>query len=67
MPRQQKTESKTRAGDSAFAPPYPPSWFDRFTAWVHLLPGAVRDLVAAILLPVTVWAIQLLLGRLLGA
>jgi hypothetical protein len=29
-------------------------------------PGAVRGLVAALLLPVAVWAIQLLLGRVLG-
>jgi hypothetical protein len=30
-------------------------------------PGAVRGLVAALLLPVAIWAIQFLLGRLLGA
>lgn len=30
-------------------------------------PGAVRGLVAALLLPVAIWALQLLLGRVLGA
>jgi hypothetical protein len=30
-------------------------------------PGAVRGLVAALLLPVAIWALQILLGRLLGA
>ena len=28
-----------QAGGGAFAPPYPPSWFDRFTAWVDRLRG----------------------------
>jgi len=30
-------------------------------------PGAVRGLVAALLLPIVVWLLQLLLGRVLGA
>src|SRR4030067_3692459 len=31
------TSPRTTTG--TFTPPYPPSWFDRFTAWVDRLPG----------------------------
>jgi hypothetical protein len=37
MTKQRNT--KPAAGSSAFVPPYPPSWFDHFTAWVDRLPG----------------------------
>ncbi|MEX2029647.1 MAG: hypothetical protein WD906_01570 [Anaerolineales bacterium] len=39
-------------GTEGFSPPYPPSWFDRFTDWVDRLPGPA-------------WAFYLVLG--LGA
>ncbi len=39
MPTQRKTKPKATTGSRAFVPPYPPSWFDRFTAWVDRLPG----------------------------
>ncbi len=31
--------AKEDSVSSTFAPPYPPSWFDRFTDWVDRLPG----------------------------
>ena len=31
--------TKADSGTSTFVPPYPPSWFDRFKAWVDRLPG----------------------------
>jgi len=39
MPTKRKTKPKAPTGSSAFVPPYPPSWFDRFTAWVDRVPG----------------------------
>ena len=39
MPERRKTAPKSQIGSEAFVPPYPPSWFDRFTAWVDRLPG----------------------------
>ena len=39
MPTQRKTRPKAPTETSAFVPPYPPSWFDRFTTWVDRLPG----------------------------
>ena len=35
-----------RARTDAFVPPYPPSWFDRFTDWVDRLPGPAWALYA---------------------
>ena len=37
MPVQRESKPTTRS--STFVPPYPPSWFNRFTAWVDRLPG----------------------------
>jgi hypothetical protein len=39
MPRKLGPKNKPSTGGSSFVPPYPPSWFDRFTAWVDRLPG----------------------------
>lgn len=39
MTRQRKARAKPPMGKIAIAPPYPPSWFDRFTTWVDRLPG----------------------------
>lgn len=40
MPQQRSTKPRSPTGSKGvFAPPYPPSWFDRFTAWVDRLPG----------------------------
>jgi len=36
-PRDSTTGQRTSAG--VFTPPYPPSWFDRVTAWIDRLPG----------------------------
>src|SRR3989304_10089715 len=49
MSKQRTARPKPVASRVAFAPPYPPSWFDRFTAWVDRLPG-------------TAWAFDLILG-----
>lgn len=49
MPTQRNTKPKPPTGSSPFVPPYPPSWFDRFTAWVDRLPGPA-------------WAFYLVLG-----
>ncbi len=43
-PRRQTAESAARGKTTtalapAFVPPYPPSWFDRFSDWVDRLPG----------------------------
>jgi len=53
MPRQRSTKPKPTAASSPFVPPYPPSWFDRFTAWVDRLPGPA-------------WAFYLILGIAVG-
>ena len=39
MTKKRNARPKPTAGSSAFVPPYPPSWFDRFTDWVDRLPG----------------------------
>src|SRR3990172_8180787 len=49
MSKQRTARPKPVASRVAFAPPYPPSWFDRFTAWVDRLPGPA-------------WAFYLILG-----
>lgn len=50
MPKQRNTKPRPPTGSSsALVPPYPPSWFDRFTAWVDRLPGPA-------------WGFYLLLG-----
>ena len=49
MPKQRTARPKPLASRDALAPPYPPSWFDRFTAWVDRLPGPA-------------WAFYLILG-----
>lgn len=42
-----------RTATTSFVPPYPPSWFDHFTAWVDRLPGPA-------------WAFYLILGVLVA-
>lgn len=39
MAPQRKTSLKAKTASEPFVPPYPPSWMDRFTAWVDRLPG----------------------------
>ena len=39
MSKQRTARPKPVASRVSFTPPYPPSWFDRFTAWVDRLPG----------------------------
>jgi len=39
MASQRKLASQVPPRERDFTPPYPPSWFDRFTAWVDRLPG----------------------------
>jgi len=52
MPQQRSTKPRLLAGrNSVFVPPYPPSWFDRFTGWVDRLPGPA-------------WAFYLIFGAL---
>ena len=55
MPKQRNTKPRppTSRG-SAFVPPYPPSWFDRFTAWVDRLPGPAWALYLALGIGVSV-------------
>lgn len=49
MPARRTHNPKSLKGVEAFTPPYPPSWFDRLTAWVDRLPGPA-------------WAFYLVLG-----
>jgi hypothetical protein len=49
MLKKPTARAKPFASSHAFNPPYPPSWFDRLTAWVDRLPGPP-------------WAFYLILG-----
>jgi len=39
MTKRRPTKKAPSPAAEAFTPPYPPSWFDRFTDWVDRLPG----------------------------
>jgi hypothetical protein len=39
MTKRRSTKVTAPPAAETFIPPYPPSWFDRFTAWVDRLPG----------------------------
>ena len=55
MPKQRNTKPRPPKGSgSAFVPPYPPSWFDRFTARVDRLPGPAWVLYLALGIGVSV-------------
>jgi hypothetical protein len=49
MARKRDIATKEHVSGATFAPPYPPSWFDRLTDWVDRLPGPA-------------WAYYLILG-----
>lgn len=39
MSKRRTSNTRSAPAAEAFVPPYPPSWFDRFTDWVDRLPG----------------------------
>ena len=39
MKRRRTAKTPSPPAEESFTPPYPPSWFDRFTDWVDHLPG----------------------------
>jgi len=49
MTRRRTAKTPSPPAAETFTPPYPPSWFDRFTDWVDQLPGPA-------------WAFYLILG-----
>lgn len=53
MAPQRTSSPKPPKEGKGFSPPYPPSWFDRLTAWVDRLPGPA-------------WAFYLILGIAVG-
>jgi hypothetical protein len=60
MAKRKDPTTALRTSTGVFTPPYPPSWFDRVTAWVDRLPGPswAFYVLLAIVLALAVSAIQ---------